>query len=111
MVWRVHIVIKAWQFILIACLGNEGRVDILCLFIRQILELFLHLGVFLFREEINQLSPHLLHEVCTVDSSSVRVHLIDHVRCCQVDSASNHQSLLVLILFDDTFIRGHAREA
>jgi hypothetical protein len=108
MVWRMHIVLKARQFVLITSLGNEGLVHFTGFIIGKLLKDLLRLCIFFLRVEISQFAPDLIDEVCTMTLGGELVHLEDHVRCCEVDTVGNCQSLIFLVLLDNALVLWYA---
>ena len=100
----MHGILKAGERIFVAGGCDEVSIDHVGLFIRGILDLLEGGGVL--AEELVELAAQNVNEVCTVGSSSILVHLQDHiglVQTGQIDAAANRQSLLLLVLFNDAF--------
>ena len=108
MVWRVHRVLQAWHLILITRLSNICSIHSISLFIGQLRNLLEQLSLFSVREVINQFASNLVNKVCTMGFGCVLIHDLNHVGTCKIDSASNYQGLIFLVLLDNTLILRHS---
>ena len=104
MVRRMHSIFETGERIFVAGGLDVVSIDLFSLFICGILDLLESSRVL--SEELGEPAAQNVNEVCTMGAGGILVQLQDHVRLFQtrqIDATANSQSLILLVLFNDTF--------
>ena len=100
----MHSIFETGERIFVAGGRDVVSIDLFSLFICGILDLLESSRVL--SEELGEPAAHNVNEVCTMGAGGILVQLQDHVRLFQarqIDATANSQSLILLVLFNDTF--------